>query len=117
MLSTLTGIQVIAGANTNGTMTIQHYASGKTLPQALAGLPVDEGLDNDGHGVRAYRTAVGKTAISHKLAITIAGCSEAKPQLIGLGLLINTPDVSMQDIMDWVTTGRAFSDGFSIGFK
>ena len=116
MLSTIHSIQTVLGANANGTLTIRHHANSTTGLHTLTGLPTNEEIDNDGYGVRAVIAHVRRTAISHRFEIEVKGCSTEKPVLLGLGILYTNPDVSMQDIMDWVRTGRAFSDEFDSSF-
>jgi hypothetical protein len=103
--------------NPDGVLTIAYSPSGLIGTVALTGLPTNEELDNDGYGVRAVTAEVRGTAISHKFTLTITGCATEKPVLVGLGLLVGYPDVSMQDIMDWVNYGiREFTSEFTDEF-
>jgi hypothetical protein len=117
MLSTVTDIKTIMKSNPDGVLTIAYSPNGLTGAVALAGLPTDEGIDNDGYGVRSIVSQVRSTAISHKFTLTITGCATEKPVLIGLGLLVRHPDVSMQDLTEWVNSGiREFTSEFTDEF-
>ena len=117
MISTVTGMRAIMKSNPDGALTIAYSPNGLTGTVALTGIPTDEELDNDGYGVRAVTAQVRGTAISHKFTLTITGCATEKPVLIGLGLLVRHPDVSMQDLTEWVNSGiREFTSEFTDEF-
>jgi len=95
--SLITRFKALFKTNTEGTLTVNHYANGSTTATASSNLPSDKTMADSGYRTRNLINNVNLTGLSHKFEFITEDCTVTKPTLIGWGAVVQE---HREDVID-----------------